>query len=82
MGRGIAILLDTLNPELVVVGTLGVVLGESLLRSARETVAAEALPATVAACEIVPAGLGRSVGDVASLMAAITRHPQPPPIQG
>jgi len=79
MGRGIAMLLDTLNPELVVIGTLGVVLGERLLSSTRETVAAEALPATVAACEIVPAGLGRHVGDVASLMAAITRYPQPLP---
>jgi glucokinase len=79
MGRGIAILLDTLNPELVVVGTLGVVLGDRLLRTARETVAAEALPATVTACEIVPAVLGRRVGDLASLMAAITRHPTPDP---
>lgn len=78
MGRGIAILLDTLNPQLVVIGTLGVVLGERLLASTRATVAAEALPAAVAGCEIVPAGLGRAVGDVASLMAALTRYSADP----
>jgi hypothetical protein len=30
------------------------------------------LPQAVAACEVVPAKLGRRIGDVAALMAALT----------
>ncbi len=71
MGRGIALLVDTLNPQMIVLGSLAVVLGERILASARQALAEEALPQAVAACEVVPAKLGRTIGDVASLMAAI-----------
>ncbi len=70
MGRGIALLVDTLNPQLIVLGSLGVVLGERIFAPARLALAEEALPQAVAACEIVPAALGSSIGDVAALMAA------------
>jgi glucokinase len=70
-GRGLAVLVDVLNPEAIVVGTLGVVLGDLLLEPAREVVRAEALPRAVAACRIVPAELGDRLGDVAALMAGI-----------
>jgi glucokinase len=71
MGQGLALLVDALNPQLIVLGSLGVVLGERVLGPAREVVAAEALPQAAAACEIVPAALGTRIGDVASLMAAL-----------
>ncbi len=70
-GRGLAVLVDVLNPDVIVVGTLGVVLGDLLLEPARAALRAEALPRAVAACRIVPAQLGSSLGDVAALMAAI-----------
>lgn len=70
-GRGLAVLVDVLNPDLIVVGTLGVVLGDLLLEPARAVVRAEALPRAVAACRIVPAELGEQLGDVAALMAGI-----------
>jgi glucokinase len=70
LGRGLVLILGALNPELVVVGTLGVVLGDRLLAPARAIVADEALPSAVAASSIVPAGLGTRVGDVAAIMAA------------
>jgi glucokinase len=73
LGAGLALLIDALNPELIVIGTLAVVLGERVLGPARRVVAAEALPTAVAACEIVPAALGRAIGDVASLMAVLGR---------
>jgi glucokinase len=72
MGRGMAFLVDTLNPQVIVLGTLAVVLGERILGPARRVVAEEALPQAVAACQILPAALGARIGDVASLMAAIT----------
>lgn len=75
MGAGLALLVDALNPQLIVLGSLGVVLGERVLRSAREVVAAEALPQASAACEILPSALGSQIGDVASLMAALSHGP-------
>jgi glucokinase len=71
LGRGIAILVDILNPEIVVVGTIGVVLGNLVLDPARRIIAEEALPRAAKACQIIPAQLGDSLGDIASLMAAI-----------
>lgn len=73
MGRGMALLVDALNPQLIVLGSLAVALGERVLGPARRALAAEALPQAVAACEVVPAKLGARIGDVAALMAALTR---------
>lgn len=73
MGRGMALLVDTLNPQMIVLGSLAVALGERVLSHARRALAEEALPQAVAACEIVPAALGASIGDVAALMAALSQ---------
>jgi glucokinase len=72
MGQGLALLIDAFNPQLIVLGSLAVVLGERVLAAARRVVAQEALPQAVAACEIVPAQLGSRIGDVAALMAALS----------
>lgn len=72
MGEGLALLVDALNPQLIVLGSLGVVLGDRVLQSARQVLAQEALPQAVAACDIVSAALGTRIGDVASLMAALS----------
>src|SRR5207248_4861425 len=73
MGRGMALLIDAFNPQIIVLGSLAVALGERVLGPARHVVEEEALPQAVAACRIVPSALGKQIGDVASLMAAITR---------
>jgi glucokinase len=72
MGRGLALLIDALNPQVIVFGALGVVLGERIFTPARTVIAAEALPQAAAACELLPATLGKQIGDVAALMAALT----------
>ncbi|HUN86567.1 MAG TPA: ROK family protein [Terracidiphilus sp.] len=72
MGRGLALLIDALNPQVIAFGSLGVALGERVLGTARKVVAAEALPQAAAACELVPSVLGQRIGDVAALMAALT----------
>ncbi|MGE0128603.1 MAG: ROK family protein [Blastocatellales bacterium] len=72
MGRGMALLVDTLNPQMIVLGSLAVVLGDRVLAPARQALAEEALPQAVAACEITPAKLGKRIGDVAALMAALS----------
>jgi len=72
MGRGLALLIDALNPQVIVFGSLGVALGERVLGSARKIIAEEALPQAAAACELIPAALGTGIGDVAALMAALS----------
>lgn len=72
MGRGMALLVDAFNPQVIVLGSLAVVLGERILAPARRVLAQETLPAAFAACEVAPSTLGKSIGDVAALMAGIT----------
>ncbi len=72
MGQGLALLIDALNPQMIVLGSLAVALGERILGPARQVVADEALPQAVAACEIMPCVLGSKIGDAASLMEALT----------
>lgn len=71
MGHGLALLIDALNPQAIVFGSLGMVLGERILTPARKVIAEETLPQAAAACELVPSALGKKIGDVAALMAAL-----------
>jgi len=67
LGRGLAVLIDILNPELIVIGSI-FARSESLLRPAMErSIAAEALPEAAARCRVVPAQLGEAIGDYAAL---------------
>lgn len=72
MGRGLALLIDALNPQVIVFGSLGVALGERVLGPARKVISEEALPQAATACTLVPSVLGTRIGDVAALMAALT----------
>jgi glucokinase len=74
LGRGLAILVDILNPQVIVVGTLGVVLGELLLAPARQALRQEALPVAADACRVVPAELGERLSSLGALMAAIDAY--------
>ena len=58
LGETIAILVDLLNPECVLVGGLALRFGESLLGPAREVVSREALASSTKHCRILPAALG------------------------
>jgi glucokinase len=79
LGRGLAVLLDILNPEIIVIGSLAVRLGELVLAPAREELQREALLGAVVACRVVPAELGERLGDVAALCAAIAAAGGPLP---
>jgi glucokinase len=70
LGKVLALLVDILNPERIVIGGLGMRLGDQLLEPARQMVRREALAPAAAACEIVPATLGESIGDIAALCVA------------
>jgi len=74
MGKGLAILVDLLNPEVIIIGTLGVLLGDLVLAPAREVLEREALPISNRACKILPAQLGSSLMDIGCLMAAFDAY--------
>jgi glucokinase len=71
LGRGFAMIADLLNPEFIILGGLGMRIGDAFLPHAEEIFRQEALPQTRRACKIVPAQLGEHIGDVASLCAAL-----------
>ncbi len=71
LGCALAILVDILNPERIVIGGLAMRLGERLFEPARRSLSEEALPHSAAACQIVPAALGERIGDVAALCIAM-----------
>lgn len=63
LGQGLATLIDVLSPEKIVLGSI-FVRAETIIRPLlEETLAEEAMPETFAACDIVPAELGESIGD-------------------
>jgi len=70
LGRGLAIVADTLNPERIILGGLGMRLEEALVAPARRVFDEESLPEARRVCRIVPAALGESIGDIAALCAA------------
>lgn len=76
LGEALAVLVDVLNPERIVIGGLALRFGEHLLGPAREVLAREALPASNAVCSVVPAQLGEQIGDVAAICVAMGLHPK------
>ncbi len=64
-------MIDTLNPQMIVLGSLAVALGGRILEPARRAIVESALPQAVEACEIKTCALGKQIGDVAALMAVI-----------
>lgn len=71
LGQGLALLVDILNPERIVIGSIYGRQRELLETTALQVLRAEAHPHALAACEIVPAGLGEQVGDYAGLAVAV-----------
>lgn len=70
LGLGLSYIMDILNPECVVIGSIFVRCEEFLRPSMERTLAAEALSQTHKVCRIVPAGLGEQVGDHAAIAVA------------
>ena len=71
LGETLAILVDILNPERIVIGGLAMRLGDLLLDPARKVMQREALPYSTAVCQVVPAQLDERIGDVAALCVAM-----------
>jgi glucokinase len=71
LGRGLAILVDVLNPQCIVIGSI-FARNENLFRPHIDRILGlEAIPLSMEVCKIVPAALGDTIGDYAALCVAI-----------
>ncbi len=70
LGRGLAIIVDMLNPERIVIGSIFTHSRALLYDSMMQTLTEEALPRSLAVCSVVPAELGGNLGDYAALSVA------------
>ncbi len=71
LGRGLAVLIDLLNPQRIVLGSIFARSGDLLRESMEQSLRGEALAASAACCQIVAAELGESIGDYAALATAL-----------
>ena len=71
MGWGIANLVNVLNPDIVLLGTIAIAAGDLLLDPIRETVSKFAMTRPAAAVEIKPAQLGDALGDLAAVALVV-----------
>ncbi|GGI44233.1 hypothetical protein GCM10008018_06080 [Paenibacillus marchantiophytorum] len=65
-----AVLVDILNPELIVIGSIYARQSSLLEAYAWQELHREALPLALQVCRVVPSGLGDQVGNYASLSVA------------
>lgn len=71
LGKGLSILIDILNPERIVIGSVFTRSGDLLRESMMTELEREALAPSLSVCEIVPAELGENIGDYASIAGAL-----------
>lgn len=70
LGKGLSILIDLLNPEKIVIGSIFGRCYEQIWPPAEKVIRKETLPLTRQVCQVVPSQLSEAVGDVAALMVA------------
>lgn len=71
LGKGLALLIDILNPEVIVIGSIFTRNTNLLLPSTLEVLKRESLRYSNEVCKIVPAVLDEQIGDFAALAVAL-----------
>ncbi len=71
LGKGLSILIDILNPQLIVIGSIYIRCRKFLEPACMEVIRKEALEPARMVCKVVPAALGEQVGDFASISIAV-----------
>lgn len=70
LGKGLSVIIDILNPERIVIGSVYARSHDLLDEKMYEILKKETLPAPLSVCKIVPAQLGEAIGDMAALGVA------------
>ncbi len=71
LGRGLSIIIDILNPEVIVIGSIFARCQNLLWESAKNVIDKEALYLSADCCKVVPAVLGEQIGDYAAIATAL-----------
>ena len=71
LGRGLSLLIDILNPQVIVLGSIFTRSGHLLTDSMIKVIENEALPCSAQCCKILPAELGENIGDYAAVATAL-----------
>lgn len=71
LGKGLSILIDLLNPELIVIGSIFARSQDLLWSAAKQEIEKEALQPSAKCCQVVPAALGEQIGDYAAVAVAL-----------
>lgn len=71
LGRGLSVLIDILNPEKIVIGSIFTRSRKLLIDAMQKEIDAEALPISRGCCQIVGARLGEALGDYAAIATAL-----------
>lgn len=71
LGRLLAMLIDILNPEVIVIGSIFARAGIFMKETMNQMLAVEALKPSRERCRVVPSELGEALGDKAALIAAM-----------
>jgi len=74
LGKGLSLLIDILNPQMIVIGSIYTRCRQFIEPACLEIVRKEALEPARVVCSIVPAALGEEVGDYASLSVAMINN--------
>lgn len=72
LGKGLSVLIDILNPEMIVIGSIFERAYDLLWEHTERVIEKEALPMSRKCCRIVPAKLGDEIGDYAAIGAALS----------
>lgn len=70
LGRGLSVIIDILNPERIVIGSIFARSQNLIWPKAKEVIERETLCHSRKVCEVVPAGLGEKIGDYAAIAVA------------
>lgn len=71
LGRGLSVLIDILNPQCIVLGSIYKRSENLLADAAKEVIEKEALSLSSTVCKIVPAQLDENLGDFAAITVAV-----------
>jgi glucokinase len=71
LGKGLAVMIDMLNPEVIIIGSIFTRSRDLLWPAAQRVIQAESLGYSNAVCQILTAQLGEHLGDYAALAVAL-----------
>lgn len=71
LGKGLSVIVDLLNPEVIVIGSIFARSGHLLTEEMNKIMKKECLTSSLEVCRVVPAELGDEIGDYAAISVAI-----------